>query len=75
MSDNKDPDVRAMYVQMNKRRDAYSNEAIRDLALKCAGIGAGAILEQAPDAVMPVEKITMCVDSLLKIRLGIESPS
>ena len=73
-----DASVRATHRELTKRmleRKARSDDAIRTLAYNCAGLGAGAIMERAPDVVMPSEQIIAAVDALLFAQLGIEAPA
>ncbi len=67
-----DENVAAMHREMNKRHESRTDAAIRTLAYNCAGIGAGAIMEQAPTVAMPTEQIQAAVDALLLARLGID---
>lgn len=68
----RDPDVEAMYAALNAKRARRTDAAIRELAYNCAGIGAAAIMDQAPNAIMSTEAITAAVDALLAAKVGID---
>lgn len=53
-----------------ERRRGFE-EWIRELAYQCAGVGSGAVMEDAPDVVMPSEKISKRVDELL-LEFGVQ---